>query len=391
MSDGPAASKHLEWKKNPEFADFAEQTLQAIRQGAVDAFVVQEPEGHRVYTLQGADLPYSVLVEQMQQGAAMLNSQGEIIYCNPSLAQLLGTNREDVIGAPLRDFVDSSDLHNYETLRSGSLLGRQEGELCLRCCGGTTVPASFAFSLLSRDMSAIGVLITDLTAYHQRMELSRRLQQLQDEERRRIARELHDSVGQLLAAVSMNITRVSGEVTKLSPEVARLVPENAAMIEQINNEIRTISHLLHPPLLDEVGLPSAIRWLVDGFGERSNIQATVEISADFPRLPQDVEIAIFRAVQECLSNVHRHSGSPSCTVQLSYEGDQVRVEIKDRGRGIPATKLPNLASTGGVGLRGMEERFRQLGGKLEISSGDDGTSIIAVLPVSAEFPNKEVA
>lgn len=391
MSDGPATSKHLDWESDPQSTDLAEQTLHAIRHGAVDAFVVEEEEGERVYTLQGTDLPYCALVERMQQGAAMLNSEGEILYCNLSLAHLLGKSREEAIGLSLKDFVETADRTAYERLRSEVLLGSRQGELHLLRADGTALSASFAFNLLSRDKSTTGVLITDLTAYHQQMELSRRLQQIQDEERRRIARELHDSVGQLLAALSMNMARVSGEAFKLSPEVARLVPESAGMVEQINNEIRTISHLLHPPLLDEVGLPSAISWLVDGFGKRSHIQATVEITADFPRLPQDVEIAIFRAVQECLTNVHRHSGSPSCTVTLSYIGDQVRVQIKDRGRGIPQAKLPGLTNFGGVGLRGMEERFRRLGGTLEISSSGEGTCVTAVLPVLTQLRDQEVA
>lgn len=213
-------------------------------------------------------------------------------------------------------------------------------------------------------------------------ELSSRLQQMQDEERRRLARELHDSAGQLLAAMSMNIAVVKTEAYKLSPQVAKRIDENAAIIAQLIKEIRTISHLLHPPLLDEVGLSSALRWYVDGFAERSKIQATLDLPSNLDRFPADLEIAIFRAVQESLTNIHRHSGSPSCSVKLIQGKDHLHVEIRDEGKGIPKDKqLVLTSSRSGVGLRGMVERLRHLGGTLEINSSENGTTVVVTLPI----------
>ena len=359
--------------------DEAEQTLHAIRDGAVDAFVVREPEGHRVYTLEGADLPYNALAERMQQGAAMLNARGELIYCNPSLAQLLGLPRENAIGVQLQEFVAREDRPKCQRLLGEAHLGESEGEMRLHPADGILISANFSFRLLSHDKSAIGVLVTDLTAQKQQQELASRLQQIQDDERRRIARELHDSVGQLLAAIKMNIARVREHAYKMGPDVAKVVDENAVMVDEISNEISTISHLLHPPLLDEIGLSSALRWYVDGFSRRSKIDTRLEIPENFKRLPQEAEIAIFRAVQECLTNVHRHSGSPSCRVKITHNQGQVRVEIQDSGRGIPKANRLNMATSGGVGFRGMRERLRQLGGTLEIESSDRGTTVIATL------------
>ena len=165
-----------------------------------------------------------------------------------------------------------------------------------------------------------GVLITDLTAQTQQTEFAARLQNMQDEERRRLARELHDSVGQTLAALGMNIGIVQAQSHKLDAAVARAVSDNAGLVEQVSREIRTISHLLHPPLLDVAGLASALRWYVDGFSERSSIKVELEIPADFGRLPGELEIAIFRVVQECLSNISRHSGSATATIRLHQEG-----------------------------------------------------------------------
>ncbi|MGA8299171.1 MAG: ATP-binding protein [Terriglobales bacterium] len=216
-------------------------------------------------------------------------------------------------------------------------------------------------------------------------QLSSRLQQMQDEERRRLARGLHDSAGQLLAALSMNIAEVSSEAHKLSPETAARVAENAGLVEQLTNEVRTISHLLHPPLLDEVGLSSALRWFVEGFAQRSKIAATLEMPETLERFSADVEIAVFRAVQECLTNVHRHSGSRSCVVSVFKERDNLRVEVRDEGRGIPNEKRLALTSSGGgVGLRGMQERIRQLGGTVVVRSSQNGTSVVVTLPIRAE-------
>jgi PAS domain S-box-containing protein len=213
-------------------------------------------------------------------------------------------------------------------------------------------------------------------------ELSSRLQQLQDDERRRLARELHDSVGQLLAALAMNISVVKSEAHKLSGETAKRVAENAAIVDQLSSEIRTLSHLLHPPLLDEVGLPSALHWYVEGFAERSGIAATLDMPEDMERFPADMEIAIFRAVQESLTNVHRHSGSASCAVRVFQDQNNLHVEIRDQGRGIPNEKRVALTSSGGgVGLRGMRERIRQLAGTLTTSSSEHGTTVVVTLPI----------
>jgi signal transduction histidine kinase len=206
---------------------------------------------------------------------------------------------------------------------------------------------------------------------------------LQDEERRCIARELHDSVGQLLAAVSMNSTFVEAESHRLSPEAAKRVSENAAMVEEASKQIRTISHLLHPPLLDEAGLASALQCYVEGFSERSKIDARLDISQVFVGLTKEMELSIFRVVQECLTNIHRHAGSSTAGIHIIQDEACLRVEIEDAGKGIPPEKEATIGSSAhaGVGLRGMRERLRRLGGTLQIQSNGTGTRVIAILPV----------
>jgi PAS domain S-box-containing protein len=208
-------------------------------------------------------------------------------------------------------------------------------------------------------------------------ELSGRLLALQDVERRKIARELHDSVGQLLAAACMALSKLSKARQELGPEAYRDVKEIAGLVKQALTEIRTVSHLLHPPLLDEVGLECAIREFIEGFAQRSKIDVTFVVSPGFERISEDYELAIFRVVQECLTNIHRHSGSKTAEIQLARKDGFIHCKISDQGKGIPDTQQLSLNSSAtiGVGLRGMRERVSQLGGILKVHSNDKGTTV----------------
>jgi signal transduction histidine kinase len=170
------------------------------------------------------------------------------------------------------------------------------------------------------------------TANENLRELSARLLQMRDEEHRHIARELHDSVGQMLAALSMNLAVVQSQSAKLDPGTARAIADNAGLVDQISREIRTISHLLHPPLLDVAGLASALRWYTDGFSERSRIKVDLEIPDDFPRLSSEMEIAIFRMVQECLTNIHRHAGTDTERIVIRREQTRILIQVRRRQR-----------------------------------------------------------
>jgi signal transduction histidine kinase len=216
-------------------------------------------------------------------------------------------------------------------------------------------------------------------------ELSARLLQMRDEEQRRIARELHDGVGQLLAAIRMNNATIARRgAAMLSPELLKTVNENDAMIHETLESIRTMSHLLHPPLLDEAGLRVALQWYCDEFGKRSGIQVELHCPEFAERLPMELETAIFRIVQECLGNVHRHSGSQTADIDLSLAGNRVALSVKDQGTGIPQHRQHDLkAGRIGVGLRGIRERVSQFGGELKIESSDKGTTITALLPFNA--------
>jgi signal transduction histidine kinase len=213
-------------------------------------------------------------------------------------------------------------------------------------------------------------------------ELSTRLLKVQDDERRRIARELHDSAGQELAALLMNFYVIRGKPGSLSPAQERAVNESCELLAILTEEVRTLSYLLHPPLLDETGLSSALQWYVDGFAQRSKIAVSLQVARDFGRLAADVETTIFRIVQESLTNVHRHSGSTTAEIRLQRLGHEVRLEVFDTGVGMPLSKrAKGHDAKAGVGILGMSERVRQLGGSFEISAGTPGTRITASLPL----------
>jgi signal transduction histidine kinase len=214
--------------------------------------------------------------------------------------------------------------------------------------------------------------------------LSARLIATQDEERRRIARELHDSCGQVVAALSMNNGLIQTEAEKLTPGCAQAARQNVQLVDQLSREIRTISHLLHPPLLDEVGLLPAIKSFAEGFAERSKVKVTVELSSEIGRLPPHVEISIFRIVQECLTNIYRHSGSKTAGIKIWPSRDNLlTVQVRDEGKGLHADGLVSASfpKNHGMGLSGMRERVRELGGRLEIHSSEKGTTVTAALPL----------
>jgi PAS domain S-box-containing protein len=212
-------------------------------------------------------------------------------------------------------------------------------------------------------------------------ELSNRLVQTQDDERRRIARELHDSAGQLLTALGLNLSSIT-ELARQNLPLDKTIEDSHALIQQLSKEIRTMSYLLHPPLLDENGLSEAIRWYVQGLMERSDLQIELGISQNFGRLPGEMELSVFRIVQECLTNIHRHSDSKTATIRLSRRAESVSLEIQDEGKGISPEKLAGIrAQRSGVGITGMRERIRHFGGALDIQSGATGTKILVELPV----------
>jgi len=220
-------------------------------------------------------------------------------------------------------------------------------------------------------------------------DLSGRLMESQDVERRHIARELHDSAGQTLAALGMSLAQLT-EKANGNPALTKSVSSAEELVQHLSKEIRTTSYLLHPPMLDETGIQSALSWYVQGLEERSGLKIGLRIPDNFGRVPSEMELLIFRVVQECLTNIHRHSGSKTAQIEIAREGENVHVAVQDQGAGMSPQRLAEIQSHGtGVGIRGMRERVRQFHGDLVIESNGSGTRIYASVPLKARHTSDQ--
>jgi PAS domain S-box-containing protein len=378
----------------------SDQIIQEIRRGGIDAFVTKGQKGHKILMLQGAEQPYRILVEAVHDGAATLDSSGRILYANKRFAEILGVPAEELeklIGTSLQPHISASERAKLKNLIDDVLHSNREAEVVLETSGEQPRTARFVFTLAKNverpNVCVVATELTELleatkalTAHQESLsQLSGRLMQLQDEERRRIARDLHDITGQKLAAQSMALAQIFQRTRgRIDEDSRRMLLECSMLTKEVIEEVRTLSYLLHPPLLDELGLAAALKWYAEGFQRRTGIKTDVKIAAEIPRLSPEREMALFRVVQESLTNVHRHSGSPDACIEVRFDEGDVRLEVADFGKGAAEHALDSTKATGsalGVGIQGMRERMRQLAGTLEISSRPGhGTRVIAKLP-----------
>jgi signal transduction histidine kinase len=338
-----------------------------------------------------AELKFRSLLEAAPDAMLITTAEGEIVLANSRADHIFGYSRQELLGQNVRVLVPSWTLGGYHV-----------GELASVCKDGSTFPSEINSSPLQTEE---GLLITsairDISerkraeqriaeqtqqlheANRELRHLSSRIVAIRDEERRRLGRELHDSQGQYLAAIKMNLEMIETTEAALSPVQKSALTEAITLLERSMREIRVISHLLHPPLLDEIGLQAVVPWYLNSFSERSGIQIDLEMPSDIAKLPDQVELAVFRVLQECLTNVHRHSGSKVAKVKILPEETGVTLQVIDQGRGMASQNGSEPVI--GVGITGMRERVRELGGHFEISSGAKGTVVRAVLPYGEQI------
>jgi PAS domain S-box-containing protein len=346
-----------------------------------------------------------VVLDALPVGVAVVDPAGDIILSNPASERiwsgLLRSGQERYAGSKAWWHASGQRVAPGEWASVRALV---DGESCVnqvldieafdgvrKVIRNSAVPIRDANEritgavIVNEDISASKTAERELNdSYNQMRALTGRLMRVQDDERRRIAQMLHETTAQDLAALKMLLARLSRTLDRLSDGERSALTESMSLAEQSMADIRTLSYLLHPPFLDEMGLLSALRWYVAGFADRSGITVNLELPESFDRLPLDTETALFRIVQESLINIHRHAGSETARIRLQRDPEMLLLEIEDRGRGIPNPSLKHIMTReggAGVGIAGMCERIEALGGRLEIMSGDDGTILRARLPL----------
>lgn len=372
-----------------------------LRTMLLNARRIEPPPGQQMIYLTISDVTEQIeRIARLKRQAALLelahdavivrDVPGNIEFWNRGAKAMYGWTQEETIGRTTHEILKTQFPKPFEDVKAELLkTGHWEGELIHTRKDGTQVVVESRWAVQKSEGENLVILEinTDVTERKQSQdslrELSSYLMRVQDEERRRIARELHDSTGQKLVALKINLSMAGdGNKGKKTPQM------NIELVDEALSEIRGLAQLLHPPMLDEAGLISATKWLVDGFAQRAGIQIDLNMDPDMARLPDTVELALFRVIQESLNNIHRHSGAKKAKIELQRKNSSVALEISDNGKGLP----PEMTSASsafkpiiGVGILGMKERLVQLGGTLEISSGKKGGTVIKVVaPVAAE-------
>ena len=353
------------------------------------------PNPQDIYRVLVEQIPAVVFVAYIEKGISEA-------YVSPQIESSLGFSQEEWLQDPIRWYqrIHPEDRQRWSLDAAQMLL--------------TSEPLKSAYRVIARDgrvvwfqcevkmvrrpdgrpwfLHGVGFDITDLKETEQSLEertaelghLSSRLLRTRDEEHRRIARELHDSLGQYLAALKMNLARLGDS---RNPKGEALHRETEEIVDRCIAETRTLSYLLHPPLLDEIGFVAAATWYVEGFAKRSGIKVALELAPKLKRLPEPVELAMFRILQEALTNIHRHSGSTAAEIVVGVDEGVVFLEVTDHGRGMSmelVRKFKRVGGDVGVGLSGIRERVKELGGRVEIKSGPQGTMLRVDVPIVVE-------
>jgi len=336
------------------------------------------------------------LISGLEVGVASVTTAGTIRYANSRFIEMLQSSSLDqLVGCPLSRFVSAASWPSLNRALSMAVNSRVQGQMEVEPNSGRSRTIQLSLMPIHvAENASIMITATEITelveknkALHATEDslhtLSARILQLQDQERRRIARDLHDITGQELAVVIMSLNQLASNLGKPEVNAQQVLSEAVGLIRKIEDEIRTLSYLLHPPLLDEFGLRSALSWYAEGFTRRSGIHVTVDAPPDLPRLSVEKETALFRVVQESLTNVLRHSDSSKARIKVRLHSERLQLSVEDEGQGISREALEKIVdgTVAGVGTQGMRERIQQLGGTLRFSARAKGTQVVAALPV----------
>jgi PAS domain S-box-containing protein len=390
ISARPAPSRELA-KLRVRLAD-TEEMLRAIRTGEVDTVVVAGKEGPQVFTLQGAEHAYRVLIESMNEGALTLTVDKTILYANQCFAKMVKCPLEQVTGSSFRRFISAEDRAVLRPLiRQANKFGSKI-QMLLKASDGSQMPVQISIRLLAKNgfkHAPVALVVTDMTEARRSEEMLRalthRVVQVQEAERGRVALELHDDITQLLCAVLFRSQALADKLSARDGPAKKEAMKLRAMLGQAAKEVERISRNLRPSILDQMGLVAVLRDASTEFAHRTGVLVKLACVQLIARLPADTELALYRILQEALKNVERHARARHVTVQLTQRGAFIQLAINDDGVGFdhPAKRK----GKGGLGLLGMRERASYVGGTLKIKSvRRAGTEIEVVIPLPQIAP-----
>ncbi|MGD0338256.1 MAG: ATP-binding protein [Bacteroidota bacterium] len=398
----------LEIKSLRSRLEETEQALIAIRTGEIDALVVSGKSGEHVYTLKGADHSYRVLLEGLNEAALTITADGTILYCNSRFSEMTKTPPEQLLGSSIQGIIKSAERNVFRTTLRQSAEGPIRKEFNIRAADRSLVPVLFSIKNLElEDMTAFCVVITDITnrkrtedalqksEQHyrelfqegQRMQgelqrLSREILRVQEEERTRISREIHDEIGQALTAISLNLRKLK---TNGKPsEVKRKIQSVQSLVEKTSEFIHNFSRQIHPSMLEDLGLFPALRSFVRDFQQNTGMRVNLKFSGNPGRASIEQKAALYRIVQESLNNVLKHSGTRNAMVMIRKSPEGITLQVVDNGKGF---ELAGISGTPekrqGFGILGMRERARLVGARFMIlSRPGKGTRVRVHLPLS---------
>ncbi len=368
----------------------ADETLRAIRSGEVDTMVVAGKQGDRVFTLQGAEHVYRLLIESMNEGALTLTADKTILYANQCFARLVRCPLEQLAGSSFRRFLSAADQATLRPLMKRAARSRTKLQLLLQCGDGSQLPVQISIRELpleGADQLTIGMVVTDMTEARRSEEMLRalthRVVQVQEAERGSVALELHDHITQLLIAVQFSSQALSDKLSAREGPAKREAVKLRAMLGRIADEVERISRNLRPSLLDQLGLTAVLRATTTEFADRTGVAVRLSGRPVTTRLSADIELALYRIVQEALKNVERHAHASHVAVSLNQLGHCVQLLVSDDGIGFDSEHHDaRRIGRGVLGLVGMRERAAFVGGTLTVRSGPRaGTEIEVRIPL----------
>jgi two-component system NarL family sensor kinase len=375
----------------------AEETLRAIRGGEVDAVMVAGRRGPQVFTLEGAEQAYRVLIESMNEGALTLTADKTILYANQCFARMVKCPLEQVAGGSFRQFLSAADRATLRPLLKRADQSGSKIQVVLNARDGSQTPAHISIRPLSMNGSqsaTFGVVVTDMTDARLSEELlrnlTRRLMQAQEEERNRISRELHDVIAQTLTGINVRLETLKKEAAAGTRGLARNIASTQRLVEKSVITVQQFARKLRPTMLDDLGLIPALHSFAELFSQRTRIHVDLKVFAGVEQLDSNKRTVLYRVAQEALNNVSRHAQASRVEVSIQKLADGIGMKIKDNGKSFSLKRLSHAKGRKRLGLLGMRERVEMVGGNFCVESAPGkGTEIQVVIPLPLEKPRGE--